>query len=261
MEIGFSAMDLIEPIAKQFMQKTRYDARYNMSYVVSGSRTIEFHDNRFPHMSKVGAIFHDGEKFIVESTLIKNSKYVTWKRQHNYKECKKADRALKNLVDFVRPLSLSQVGKEAMGYAEDKESTWRSRATAAANDVIRNRLTVSKIVEEIKHLVSMGVEFKTDEFRNIVKEGLALYDEQQRIAAVKTAHNYVYFMPDGRKMLGAGMNNTKEFMSEEDLPEEISNNIALLKMLGDKEFIPEIGYKRSDREYVVFTPIVDSTPN
>lgn len=250
-------IELLEPIAKQFMQKTRYDARYNVSYVIEGSRTIEFHDNRFPHMSKLGALFHDGEKYIVESRLIENAKYKNWRREHHYKECKKADRALKNLIDYIRPLSIIEVGKRIKEYAADRENGWKRDVSSNASDVIRGRLTVPKIVEEIKHLISLGVEFKTDEFRNIMNEGLALYEEQQRIASVKMDHNYVYFMPDGRVMVNQ-KDDIKELMPEQPLPQAISDNLALLKMLGNKEFLPEIGYKRSDKEYVVFTPSVDT---
>lgn len=250
-------IELLEPIAKQFMQKTRYDARYNVSYVVAGGRTIEFHDNRFPHMSKLGALIHDGEKFIVESRLITNSKYQHWKREYHYKVCKKADRALKNLIDYMRPFSIIEVSKDVRGHAESKEEKWKRDISSNASDVIRGRLTVPKIVEEIKHLMSLGVEFKTDAFRAIVNEGLALYEEQQRIASVKMAHNYVYFMPDGRVLVNQ-KDDTKELMPEQPLPQAISDNLALLKMLGNREFLPEIGYKCSDKEYVVFTPSVDT---
>jgi hypothetical protein len=252
-----NVIELLEPIAKQFMQKTRYDARYNMSYVVDGGWGIEFHDNRFPHMSKIGKLFHNGDKFIVESRLITNSKYKNWKREHHYKECKKADRVLKNLIDYMRPLSIIEVGREAREYAESKEDRWKRDISSNTMDVIRGRLTVPKIVEEIKHLMSLGVEFKTDAFRTIVNEGLALYEEQQRVAAVKMNHNYVYFMPDGRVLVNHG-SDTKEITPEQSLPQAISDNLALLKMLGDKEFLPEIGYRRSDKEYVVFTPRVDT---
>ena len=250
-------MELLEPIAKQFMQKTRYDARYNVSYVVAGGRTIEFHDNRFPHISKLGALFHDGEKYIVESRLIENAKYKHWRKEHRYRECKQADRALKNLIEYMRPFSIIEVSTRTKEYAADRENGWKRDISSNASDVIRGRLTVPKIVEEIKHLVSLGVEFKTDAFRAIVNEGLALYEEQQRIASVKMAHNYVYFMPDGRVLVNQ-KDDTKELMPEQPLPQAISDNLALLKMLGDKEFLPEIGYKCSDKEYVVFTPSVDT---
>jgi hypothetical protein len=250
-------------LAKQFMTKTRYDARYNVSYELRHGR-IYFHDNRFPHMSEIGALWRS-DKFVVESRLIKNSKYLSWKREHHHKECIKPERALKNLIDHVRPLSLLEVSKSARELAKDKESDWKSSTSRSATSVIRDRLTIPKIVEEITHLAALGVEFKTDEFRNLVKEGLSLYAESKRVAAVKMDHHYVNFMPDGRVFLGLRTNGDtaeiKELAPEEPLPEEISNNLALLKMLGDKEFLPEMGFKKSDTEYIVFTLSVDTPQN
>jgi len=249
-------------LAKQFMTKTRYDARYNISYELRNGR-VYFHDNRFPHMKEIGALWYI-DKFVVESRLITNSKYLSWKRQYHQRECVKPERALKNLIDYVRPLSLVEVGGDTLGKAKDHEHNWKASTKGKANGIIRDRLTISKIVEEIEHLVSMGVEFKTDEFRSIVSEGLDLYKEARRVADVKMAHHYVYFS-EGRVYVGNNLREpdgaTKEFMPDEPLPEEISNNLALLKMLGDKEFIPEVGFKRSDKEYVVFTPKVDTPQN
>jgi hypothetical protein len=261
-----ATMQQLKDLADQYMRKTRYDARYNISYAIKENyNRIYFHDNRFPHMSEIGHLRYKDNKFVVHSRLIKNSKYKHYRDEFNQKECVKPERALKNLIEFMRPLSMIEVSREIRELAKDKEGSWRSNASRSANSVIRDRLTVPKIVEEITHLAALGVEFKTDEFRNLVKEGLALYAESKRIAAVKVDHNYVHFMPDGRVMLGLRTNHTtaetKELAPEEPLPEEISNNLALLKMLGSKEFLPEMGFKKSDTEYIVFTPSVDSPSN
>jgi len=261
-----ATMQQLKDLADQYLRKTRYDARYNISYEMKENfNRIYFHDNRFPHMSEIGYLRYMNNKFVVHSRLIKNAKYRQWRDEHNQKECVKPERALKNLIEFMRPLSMKEVSKEIRELAKDKEGSWRSNASRSANSVIRDRLTVPKIVEEITHLVALGVEFKTDEFRNLVNEGLALYAESKRVAEVKTDHNYVHFMPDGRVMLGLRTNHTtaetKELAPEEPLPEEISNNLALLKMLGSKEFLPEIGFKKSDTEYIVFTPSVDTPSN
>jgi hypothetical protein len=260
------AMQQLKDLADQYMRKTRYDARYNVSYELKErSNLIYFHDNRFPHMSEIGHLRYKDNKFVVHSRLIKNSKYKHWKHEYNQKECVKPERALKNLIEFMRPLSMIEVSREIRELAKDKEGSWRSNASRNATSVIRDRLTIPKIVEEITHLAALGVEFKTDEFRNLVKEGLPLYAESKRVAAVKMDHNYVNFMPDGRVLLGLRTNHTtaetKELAPEESLPEEISNNLALLKMLGDKEFLPEMGFKKSDTEYIVFTPSVDTPSN
>jgi hypothetical protein len=111
------------------------------------------------------------------------------------------------------------------------------------------RIDLGIVYEEIKHLVSMGVQFKTNEFKKAVA-GIEAYEEYLRKAAVKPKFDTVMVRPDKTVFIPDGRALQPQEISDFDaLPEDTRNRIALLKLVDRNNLLPEIGYRAGENTY------------
>jgi hypothetical protein len=105
--------------------------------------------------------------------------------------------------------------------------------------------------EEIKYLVGMGVQFKTEEFKKAAA-GIEAYEEMIRKISIKPKFDTVIvrpdktiFIPDGRAL------NPQEFNDTDSLPEQARTGIALLKLVEKDKLLPEVGYRGGENTYFI----------
>jgi hypothetical protein len=236
---------------------------------------VFFKDERFPqmdykyrrtHLGSVRVKYGDDDTipiFVVQSRLIANQRYKNGSTDFYTKESKSIDKALKTMLDFVRPYSLSEVRRESVSDFTGSVDKWVSAAKKEYYNVkIDDR---KEIVEEMLHLKSLGVQFKTSVFRKLADEVESIYGEYKRRTEAKFRAYHVVFTPN-MIYVSAGelLNNSyhdSEFKADnvtpsayqaiEMLPENILSSIGLLKMVNTGESVDEVGIRVNENEFYI----------
>jgi hypothetical protein len=235
---------------------------------------VVFKDERFPqmdhrykrtHLGSVRVKYDDNDTpiFVVQSRLIENQRYKHGSTDFYTKESKSIDKALKTMMDFVRPYSIDEVRRETVHDFTSTMDKWVYAAKKEYNNVkIDNR---KEIVEEMLHLKSLGVQFKTSAFRKLAEEVEGIYAEYKRRTEAKFKAYHVVFTPNmiyvtaGELLKNSyddftfkpGDATPKAHQAVETLPENILSSIGLLKMVNVSEPVGEVGIRVNENEFYI----------
>jgi hypothetical protein len=69
-------------------------------------RCARFKDIRFPHMDFIGSIYLDESNLVIHSRLINNERFAPHSRGRNTLRSKKEDKALKNMLQYLKPYTM-----------------------------------------------------------------------------------------------------------------------------------------------------------
>jgi hypothetical protein len=98
--------------------------------------------------------------------------------------------------------------------------------------------------------MNLNVPFKTQAFKNMVSK-LPEWEENERRRSVANKFDSIIFHRD-KVILVTHDGQQSELPSVDALPEKHRNAIALLKIMGDEQHIPEVGYKGKHQKYFVY---------
>jgi hypothetical protein len=235
---------------------------------------VVFKDERFPqmdhrykrtHLGSVRVKYDDNDTpiFVVQSRLIANQRYKHGSTDFYTKESKSIDKALKTMMDFVRPYSLDEVRRESVNDFTNSVDKWVHAAKKEYNNVkVDDR---KEIVEEMLHLKSLGVQFKTSVFRKLADEVEGIYSEYKRRTEAKFRAYHVVFTPNmiyvsagellknsyHDSVFKADNATPSAYQAIEMLPENILSGIGLLKMVNTGESVDEVGIRVNENEFYV----------
>jgi hypothetical protein len=238
---------------------------------------VYFIDSRFPQMDHKYKRTHLGSvrveydnlmdrsnpTFVVQSRLIENQRYKHGSTDFYTKASKSIDKALKTMLDFVRPYSLNEVRNETVHDFTSTVDKWVYAAKKEYHNVkIENR---KEIVEEMLHLKSLGVQFKTGAFRKLAEEVEGIYAEYKRRTEAKFKAYHVVFTPNMIYVTAgevpknsyddftfkSGDSAPKSYPSDEMLPPNILSGIGLLKMVNVRESVDEVGIRVNENEFYI----------
>lgn len=169
------------------------------------------------------------------------------------KETSDSKKVLNLMLKLIKPYTPQDVSEEFASLADREISNWRREHYDEGYRVFENVSTVD-MVEEVKHLVSLGVEFKTAAFKKLVDGALPKYDEYRRRSKYSPECYFVNIKE------GKGIDVTKRgndtflehYNKFEDMPKLLQEGVSLLKMLGDAEAMLPIGYKITSNTFWVF---------
>jgi hypothetical protein len=157
-------------------------------------------------------------------------------------------KALKIAMDHIDPFQWHEISNKGRRNAERAHEQWTNADNKA---VYPFRINAEPMYEEIKYLVGMGVQFKTEEFKKAAA-GIEAYEEMIRKISIKPKFDTVIvrpdktiFIPDGRAL------NPQEFNDTDSLPEQARNGIALLKLVEKDKLLPEVGYRGGENTYFI----------
>ena len=219
---------------------------------------IAFIDSRFPmntftvHYKKNLAVLETNgldDKgrtiYILRSRLIKNEKYAEHNDDYHSRETTDLKKLSKFLRDYVKPyspLEISEMGGNISGDYYD----WQSEARRSFREVV-GQVSETDIAEEVAYLKSVGVQFRSDKFRDVATKGLDLHDELKRRenSDIKNAH--VYINPDESVHVTVADDKTYSYDTLDSVPETIRQQVAMLMMVDMKQYVPEVG-KRTDEK-------------
>lgn len=224
---------------------------------------VMFSDTRFPasrlHMDHCLALlkFNDVDDqgrrdYKVVSRRISNEKYARHNHKHHTKTTTDLKKVVKMLRDYaIKPYTGAEIAEKYRGSSiEDDVETWKSAAHREFRDVVRD-LSVTEIAEEIMHLQSVGVIFRSDKFRRIATDGLDKMAEANRRKAVKQVPLFVYIQPDNSILAVTNRaddkpDDTTTYPTFDAAPACIQQQIAMLRLTDGQTFIPEVGRRVAD---------------
>lgn len=224
---------------------------------------VAFYDERFPSTRegapRIAVLRYEQGKFIIRSTRIKNRKFGGGSGGYHEFLTQDSRKMQKLLRQYIYPLTMPEIIDMTDGVG-DKYYSWvndpeRDMATHLGGLAYTARKAV---IEEVCHLRLLGVsQFKTNLFDGIFHKVLPLYDEHQRRLALKVDHVHVYVEADGKVSVTRSKNtpqpewNTVKYSSLEQVPENIQQQVCMLKLVEQGKYLPEVGQRMADDIYWV----------
>ena len=216
--------------------------------------TLLFRDPRFT-AEEVGAVAsvawtygsRNDKEYVTKSRLIENERFHQWNRdEYRAKRTKDVNKAVKHTLEFAKPFAWAELVADDMEKAKRSVVKWKDENDSLA---WRFRPNAEELVEEIEHLIKLNVPVKTEAFKKMV-ELLPEWHEHQRRKTIPAKFDSVFIREDKVIYMPIGAPEV-ELTSTDALPEKHRNAIALLKLMGDEELIPEVGYKGKHQKYFV----------
>lgn len=217
---------------------------------------LRFHDPRFADDESTACVgivewaygSRSDKEYKITSRKIQNDRYGHWGNEHSSRRTKDMKKAVKIAIEAMQPYEYHEVSAKGRRDAERAQERWANEDSKAIYPL---RIGYDVVYEELKYLVEMGVQFKTEAFKNAAA-GLADYEEMQRKASIKPKFDTVMFrndkivlIPDGRAL------EPQELSDVDALPESTRNGIALLKLVEKDKLLPEIGYRAGENTYFI----------
>jgi len=228
----------------------------NVEATANDHNKIGFVDSRFPvnlvHYKQNLAVLETNglddkgrRVYILRSRLIKNEKYSEHNDDYHSRETTDVKKLSKFLRDYVKPYSPLEVSQMGSDVSDDLHN-WRSEARRSFREVV-GRVSEDDVAEEVAYLKSVGVQFRSDKFRNIATRGLDLHEELKRRNndAIKNVH--VYINPDESVHVTVADEKTYSYDTLDSVPETVRQQVAMLMMVDMKQYVPEVG-KRTDEK-------------
>ena len=227
-----------------------------------GGSLVVFEDSRFPSKTTkvhniVGTLRHAGldkkNKVVYEirSRLINNEKYASHNDDYYSKTTNDPKKIAKFMKDYFKPFTALEVAHRSIGKFELHHESWKDELRWKLRDIINP--THEELLNEVMHLHTMGVEFKSDRFRKIITDGIPMYEEQKRRQAVRVHGNAcnVFVNPD--ESVQVTSNEVSEiYQSMLEAPEYVQQQVAMLRLVESDTYIPEVGMKLGENTYWVY---------
>jgi len=221
---------------------------------------IYFVDSRFPTsvvnykrnlaVLETNGVDDKGRRvYVLRGRLIKNEKYSEQNDDYHSRETTDLKKLSKFLRDYVKPYSPLEVSKMGNDVSDDLYG-WRSEARRSFREVV-GQVSESDVAEEVAYLKSVGVAFRSDKFRDIAANGLALYDELKRRENEDVKSVHVYVNPDESVNVTVADDKTYSYETLGGVPEAVRQQVALLMMVDMKQYVPEVGKRTAEKMFWV----------
>lgn len=227
-------------------------------HVKTYSTTIKFYDSRF--MTGVDlddaliAIFsretNSKGKYVytVYSHTIRNDKYRQTSREYHSKQSADPKKMLKVLRENVNPLSTARVAKNSKHQFSEHLTTWHHQTRNAYRRATES-IDLEGIVEELMVMQQMGFKPQTAKLSRLMNDAVPAYQEWKRVKERGTIRLYVLVNPDGSVALADWDGKAAGFESLDTVHKNVQEQVAMLRMMDNGAFVPEIGLKVNDTQY------------
>ena len=220
-------------------------------------------DATHPHMDAIGQVRWYGEEYEVHSINIENNRYKKWNRDFHSKKSKDANKALKIMLQNLRPYTPYQVGNRVIDKIDGTIDRWVREGAVELHGVFSSGARREVLMEEVRHMVAMGYAFKTAEFQRMAAEGARVQDEYNRRKQSKFYKHHVYIHPDKSVRVSTfvedSIKNVEKYMTEDFIPAHIRTNLGMLRVMGETSGgVPEVGARLSENEFWVLETVDSS---
>ena len=219
----------------------------------------------------------DGEdRFAVWSPNIRNMKY-NGGLQQNMSLALNMDKAVKNAMTYIRPLSMQQTMKQSLrqcsSAAGEVVSQIRDKAGETRRELVNNFFDTSTysapkpnaLQRELKYMVESGYEFLDKDLGAAL--GKLVNSMKELDTARDTNKNTFTFVeafvsPIGRQMFRAyadvdannyysfdGFTDEVSLYEQHNLPEELAGKLSVLSMLEEGGYVEGVGYRAAENVF------------
>lgn len=268
---------ILIPELQNLVNAFRLRSARTLSYKAHRSYAVYFYDDRFPEMPQtktrmmvgyVEVVRDDGDviQYCVRSRLVNNERYRASTQDYHTKVTKSIDKALKLMIDFIRPYGLPEVMEESVHKFTSQIEEWISKSRRDYSKIsVEDR---NDLVTELMHLKTLGVQFKTNTFRELSEKVEETTREYKRRTNMKVRGYHVVFTSNiiyvtSGVVTGSGYSTSltdidktaKTYHCETDLPENILSKISFLKMVDKNQALDEVGVRVNDYEFYIFEEV------
>ena len=198
----------------------------------------------------------DTSKYMVCARMIRNEKFNPSRDQYYMATADSMVRALKNINKYMRPYSPIECAEMSF---DDVRSRFASVVQGVTTDMYQARdgvIESAHMRNELFHMLDVGYEFLSEEFRDKIVAWRQTYRENQE-AKGRALHTYYVHVrihreemvcdvievldANKRSRLDATSHVKTYLMSE--LPDSIAGNLAALSMVDDKHYVDGVGLR------------------
>jgi len=276
---GQQPMGLLDFAHKLMQQMKGYKVsvskRHNMLYVYRGG------DNYVMGIIGYGDFQTSGDgndRFAVWSPNIKNMKY-SHGLQQNMSLAVNMDKAVKNAMKYIRPLTVEQTMKLSLRNcaraAQDVVANIRDNTGEVRRELVNNFFDTSTysapkanaLQRELRHLVESGYEFLDKDLGDKLHkmfDGLKELEAAREVVDNTFTFVEAFVSPTGRQMFRVHTDvdasthysftmfpdNTSVY-DQHNLPEELAGKLSVLSMLGSEGYVEGVGFRAADNVFYV----------
>ena len=198
--------------------------------------------------------------FRIISRKDQTEKHAYDRERRRSKETKDPKKLLNIMLKLIVPFTPHDISDGFAPLADREIANWRREFYEEGYRAFSD-MGADALVQEVKHLISLGVEFKTDAFKKLVTGALPKYEEYRKRARYDPKCYFVNIREG--KGIDVTMRNNDTFLEHynkfEDMPALLQEGVSLLKMLGDEEAMLPIGYKITSNTFWVFEGMESSS--
>lgn len=251
--------DDLHPIIKQLLTDYRRVQVSRFPIIVEqheqSNDTVKFVDSRFPtdtwrndrvlaKLSVEGMDDKGRSVLKLYSRLIENAKYSEHSDGYHARETADPKKMFGFLRQYVVPFKPNELMDkmdapvyEQEAWVDEPRREFYNMASKVRGDVL---------AKEIMYLQSMGVQFQSEEFREVASKGIEVHLEAMRRKNVKSVMMMIMMQPDESVLVawpsvhGIEM-GSRTYEKMEMCPECIQQQVAMLRLCEPGTFVPEVG--------------------
>jgi len=269
-------LDFAHEITQQMKgYKVSVSKRHNMLYVYRGG------DNYVMGIIGYGDFQTSGDgndRYAVWSPNIKNMKYG-YGLQQNMSLALKQDKAVKNAMKYIRPLTVEQTMRLSLRNcahaAQDVVAKIRDNTGEVRRELVNNFFDTgtysapkaNALQRELRHLVESGYEFLDKDLGDKLHkmfDGLKELEAAREVVDNTFTFVEAFVSPTGRQMfrvrtdidasthysIPAFTDNTSVY-DQHNLPDELAGKLSVLSMLELEGYVEGVGYRAADNVFYV----------
>jgi hypothetical protein len=195
-------------------------------------------------------------KYMVYARMINNEKFREDSDQYHMATAEGIERAIKNVKKYMRPYSPIECASMSFDSVRNKFSSVVQGVSSELYHARSHVLESGHIRNELFHMLDVGYEFLSEEFRDKIATWREKYNEDQ-VSRGRALHVYYVnvrihreeMVCDVIEVLDANkrsrMDTTPSVMTYkmEELPEDIAGNLAALSMVDDDHYVDGVGLR------------------
>jgi len=269
-------LDFAHEITQQMKgYKVSVSKRHNMLYVYRGG------DNYVMGIIGYGDFQTSGDgndRYAVWSPNIKNMKYG-YGLQQNMSLALKQDKAVKNAMKYIRPLTVEQTMRLSLRNcahaAQDVVAKIRDNTGEVRRELVNNFFDTgtysapkaNALQRELRHLIESGYEFLDKDLGDKLHkmfDGLKELEAAREVVDNTFTFVEAFVSPTGRQMfrvrtdidasthysIPAFTDNTSVY-DQHNLPDELAGKLSVLSMLELEGYVEGVGYRAADNVFYV----------
>ena len=187
--------------------------------------------------------------YVVKSQRIQNEKFASYSEGYKSKKTKNFSNAIKNAMQFLKPVLFEELRADKMGDLGVALNTIRE----PAGDKLHKAGSVGRenVLEEIRNMSRTGYQPVTAKFIESMNLLVAEDEMLKQVSAYKPRTCFVWAKPNSVEYQIDG-EERKVVYDLADVPQEISDKVAVLQIGNAGSSIMDVGVKINSTLYWVF---------